>query len=206
MEIDTVVFDLGGVLIDWNPEYVFLDAFKGDSEKTQWFLNHVCTMDWNENQDAGYPIAKATADLIQKFPQYKTYIAMYYGEWENMLGGAIQGTVNILESVLKNKTYKVYALTNWSAETFPIAKQRFEFLNWFHGIVVSGEEGTRKPHNAIFDKLCHRYNIVPERAVFIDDNLRNVEAAIKLGFNAIQYLNPEQLKMALKTCHININD
>ncbi|GAB1857931.1 HAD-IA family hydrolase [Flavobacteriaceae bacterium MHTCC 0001] len=202
-QIDTIIFDLGGVLIDWNPEYVFLDAFKGDKEKMQWFFDNVCTMDWNENQDAGYPIAKATEDLVEKFPEYETYIRMYYGDWENMLGGAIQGTVNILKALLEAKKHKIVALTNWSAETFPIAQKRFDFLSWFEGIVVSGEEKTRKPFRDIFEITLKRFNIAPERSIFIDDNLRNIEASKALGIHGIHFKNPEQLISELNTFNIN---
>jgi 2-haloacid dehalogenase len=200
--IDTIIFDLGGVLIDWNPEYVFLDAFNGDKKQMQWFLENVCTMAWNENQDAGYPIAKATADLITKFPEYEHYIRMYYDDWEQMLAGAIEGTVAILRKCLDTKKYKVIALTNWSAETFPIAQKHFEFLNWFEGIVVSGDEKTRKPYRAIFDITLNRFNIQPETSIFIDDNLKNIEMANSLHINGIHFKNPAQLLSELKTYNI----
>jgi 2-haloacid dehalogenase len=200
--IDTIIFDLGGVLIDWNPEYVFLDAFNGDKKQMQWFLENVCTMAWNENQDAGYPITKATADLIAKFPEYEHYIRMYYDDWEQMLAGAIEGTVAILRKCLDTKKYKVIALTNWSAETFPIAQKHFEFLNWFEGIVVSGDEKTRKPYRAIFDITLNRFNIQPETSIFIDDNLKNIEMANSLHINGIHFKNPAQLLSELKTYNI----
>ncbi|MEW4925027.1 HAD family phosphatase [Algibacter sp. 2305UL17-15] len=204
MKINTIIFDLGGVLIDWNPEYVFLDAFKGDREKMDWFFKNICTMDWNENQDAGYPIQQATEDLVTQFPEYENYIRLYYGKWENMLGGAIEGTVSILDKFVKNENYKVVALTNWSSETFPIAQKRFGFLNWFEGIVVSGEEKTRKPHNDIFEITLKRFNISAEKSIFIDDNLRNIEAANALGINGVHFKNPEQLISDLKTYNINL--
>lgn len=200
--INTIIFDLGGVLIDWNPEYVFLKAFKGDKEKTKWFLKTICTSDWNENQDAGYPLAQATQDLVEKFPDYEHYIRLFYGEWEHMLGGAIQGTVSVLEKLLQSKNHKIVALTNWSSETFPIAQQRFEFLKWFEGIVVSGDEKTRKPFNDIYQITLNRFNIQPEKAIFIDDNLRNIEAAKTLNINGIHFKNPEQLRNDLKTYNI----
>lgn len=203
--IDTIIFDLGGVLIDWNPEYVFLDAFDGDKEKTQWFLQNICTSDWNENQDAGYPLAQATQDLVDKFPEYQHYIKMFYGNWENMLGGAIEGTVNILKQLITSKQYKVVALTNWSSETFPIAQKRFEFLQWFDGIVVSGDEKTRKPFNEIYNITLKRFNITPKKSVFIDDNLRNIEAANALGIHGIHFKNPEMLIQQLKTYQITIS-
>ncbi|TXE11704.1 HAD family phosphatase [Seonamhaeicola algicola] len=203
-QIDTVIFDLGGVLIDWNPEYVYLNEFNGNREKMQWFFNNVCTMDWNENQDAGYPIAKATEERVAMFPEYEDLIRMYYGRWEEMLGDAISGTVDILKKMIASKKYKVVALTNWSNETFPIALKRFEFLQWFEGIVVSGDEKTRKPFKDIYITTLNRYNITAENAIFIDDNIRNIQAANTLGINGIQFKNPEQLISELKTFNINI--
>ncbi|UKM63910.1 HAD family phosphatase [Flavobacteriaceae bacterium GSB9] len=203
-KIDTIIFDLGGVLIDWNPEYVFLKAFNGDKQKTKWFLENICTSDWNENQDAGYPLAKATKDLVKKFPEYEAYIKLFYGQWEEMLGGEISGTVNILKNLLETPLYKIVALTNWSSETFTIAVNRFEFLQWFEGIVVSGEEKTRKPFREIYDITLKRFSINPEKAIFIDDNLRNIEAANALGIHGIHFKNPEQLKKELKNLNINL--
>lgn len=112
----------------------------------QWFFDNICTNDWNENQDAGYSMAKATEERIALFPEYETLIRMFYGRWIDMLGDPITGTVNILESFTKSNKYKVVALTNWSSETFPIALDKFEFLHWFEGIIVSGEE---KPENLL---------------------------------------------------------
>ncbi len=151
--VKNIIFDLGGVLIDWNPEYVYLDVFNGDRKKMQWFFDDICTMDWNENQDAGYPLAQATEDRVALFPQYEEWIRMYYGRWEEMLGDAIAPTVSILQQLVKDPHYRVVALTNWSAETFPIALNRFEFLQWFEGIVVSGAENTRKPFAEIYQEL-----------------------------------------------------
>ena len=137
-KIKNIIFDLGGVLVDWNPEYVYLDVFKGDRKKMKWFFDEVCTFDWNENQDAGYPLAQATEDRIKLFPQYEEWIRVFYGRWEEMLGGPIEGTVKLLKALVANPDYRVLALTNWSAETFPVALKKFEFLHWFEGIVVSG--------------------------------------------------------------------
>ena len=96
-KIDTIIFDLGGVLIDWNPEYVFLDVFNGDREKMQWFFDTICTSNWNENQDAGYPMVQATEERVALFPEYEKEIRMFYGRWVEMLGDAITGTVDILK-------------------------------------------------------------------------------------------------------------
>ena len=151
-EIKNVIFDLGGVLIDWNPEYVYLGVFNGDREKMKWFFDEICTIDWNENQDAGYPLQQATEERVKLFPEYEEWIRIYYGRWEEMLGKQIDGTVAILKQLIDNPNYKVVALTNWSAETFPVALERFDFLHWFEGIVVSGTEKMRKPSNEIYEK------------------------------------------------------
>ena len=140
-QINTIIFDLGGVLIDWNPLYVFNDLIP-DKERQKYFFENVCTMHWNEQQDAGTPIAQATAERIVMFPDWENEIRAYYGRWVEMLGEANHGTVKILKKLVNSPNYRVYALTNWSAETFPIAKsmEKFEFLHWFEGILVSGEE------------------------------------------------------------------
>ena len=203
-KIKAIIFDLGGVLIDWNPEYVYLDVFDGDRKKMQWFFDEICTMDWNENQDAGYPIAKATEERVAMFPEHEELIRMYYGRWVEMLGDAIEGTVKILKSLIDNPNLKVVALTNWSHETFPIALDRFDFLHWFEGIVVSGEEKTRKPFKEIYETTLNRYSIVAEEAIFIDDNLRNIKAAEALGIHGIHFESPQQLAKALKTYHIDL--
>jgi len=203
-KIDTIIFDLGGVLIDWNPEYVYLDVFKGDREKMQWFFDNICTHDWNENQDAGYPLQKATEERVALFPEHEELIRMFYGRWEEMLGEAIDGTVTILKSLIDNPVYKVVALTNWSHETFPVALERFEFLHWFEDILVSGEEKTRKPFKAIYELTLNRFNIVAENSVFIDDNLRNIKAAEELGINGIHFESPKALIAQLKKLSIHI--
>jgi 2-haloacid dehalogenase len=195
--IKNIIFDLGGVLIDWNPDYVFKEVFK-DDEKMAWFYREICTMDWNENQDAGYPIDKATEELVALFPQYEDWIRQYYGRWEEMLGDANQGTVQLLKQCVDSPELKVLALTNWSAETFPVALKKFDFLQWFEGIVVSGEEMTRKPFPEIYHTTLKRFEIKAEESLFIDDNLRNIEAAAALGIQCIHFISPQQLEKKLK--------
>jgi len=203
-EIKNIIFDLGGVLIDWNPEYVYLEVFGGDRKKMQWFFDEICTMDWNENQDAGYPLQQATEDRVKMFPQYEQWIRMYYGRWEEMLGDSISETVVILNKLLKNPDYRVAALTNWSAETFPVALERFEFLHRFEGIVVSGTEKTRKPFADIYKITLDRYLLDPKASLFIDDNKRNIEAAQALGIQTIHFENPQQLASDISSLGINI--
>jgi len=201
-KIKNIIFDLGGVLIDWNPAYVYNEVFKGDRKKMDWFFKEICTNDWNENQDAGYSLKQATEDRIKIFPQYEEWIRMYYGRWKDMLGESIQGTVEILEKFFQHPSYRVIALTNWSAETFPVALERFDFLHHFEGIVVSGEEKTRKPFPEIYRLALERYKMNAEESLFIDDNLRNVKAATELGIHAVQFKNAEQLSAHL--CKIGI--
>ncbi|NCF30834.1 MAG: HAD-IA family hydrolase [Bacteroidetes bacterium] len=203
-EIKNIIFDLGGVLIDWNPEYVYLEVFEGDRKKMQWFFDEICTMDWNENQDAGYPLQQATEDRVKMFPQYEEWIRMYYGCWEEMLGDSIEDTVEVLNQLLKNPDYRVAALTNWSAETFPVALDRFEFLHRFEGIVVSGAENTRKPFADIYQLTLDRFDFKAEESLFIDDNLRNVEAASNMGIHTIHFKNPKELKLNLEAKAIRL--
>jgi 2-haloacid dehalogenase len=197
MKINTVIFDLGGVLIDWNPRYVYRTIFKTE-EEIDWFFENVATHDWNENQDAGYPIAKATEELVAQHPEWEKEIKAYYGRWTEMLGGPIRGTVDIFRQLKDIPGLKTYALTNWSAETFHIALDRYDFLHWFDGRVVSGEEKTRKPFQDFYQRLLDRYNIDPSKALFIDDNLRNVKAAEALGIKSIQFTTPGKLAEQLK--------
>jgi 2-haloacid dehalogenase len=195
-EVKAIIFDLGGVLIDWNPRYVYRQIFKTE-EEVEWFLENVTTSDWNEQQDAGYPLHKATEELIAKHPEWESQIKAYYGRWLEMLGDAIHDTVEIFRKLKESGNYKLYALTNWSAETFPHAKQRFEFLGWFDGIVVSGEEKIRKPFPEFYKVLIDRYNLSPAETLFIDDNLRNVKAAEKIGLKGIYFKNPQELAVKL---------
>ncbi len=195
--IKNIIFDLGGVLIDWNPEYVYLEVFQGDRKKMEWFFDKICTMDWNENQDAGYPLQKATEERVKMFPQYEEWIRMYYGRWEEMLGEAIEETVVVLNKMIVNPAFRVVALTNWSGETFPVALERFQFLNSFEGIVVSGIEKTRKPFPEIYQLTLDRFGFQAEKSLFIDDNLRNIQAASAMGIQTIHFTSPSNLKQNL---------
>ncbi len=196
-EIDTIIFDLGGVLIDWNPRHLYRKIFRTE-EEVDWFLENVCTAEWNDQQDAGRSFEEATQELLQKFPEHKEPILAWYDRWRETISGPIHGTVEILRSIRDSKNYKLYALTNWSAETFPWALENFEFLHWFEGIVVSGIEKTRKPHPEFYRRLFDRYTIQPSRAILIDDNIKNIESAGKLGLGSIHFRSPEQLREELK--------
>ncbi len=194
--IHAVVFDLGEVLIDWNPRYLYGQLFDSSEEMEQ-FLDTICTPEWNAQQDAGRPFRDAVALLQKQHPEFHALIEAYHTRWEEMLGDANHGSVDLLRRV-KKTTLPVYALTNWSHEKFPIARGRFDFLNWFDGIVVSGEEKLKKPDLAIYQVMLERYRLEPQHTLFIDDSLANVEAARQLGIQAIHFHNAIQLEQALQ--------
>jgi 2-haloacid dehalogenase len=194
--IDTIIFDLGGVLIDWNPRYLYRKIFKTEEEIT-WFLDNICTSEWNDQQDAGRSFDEAIRELISQHPEWEEQITAWHLRWKETFNGPIHETVEILRSIRESKRFRLYALTNWSAETFPWARETFPFLKWFDGIVVSGEEKTRKPFPDMYKILFERYNIDPGRAVFTDDNIKNIEGARLVGLPAIHFQNPEQLRQEL---------
>lgn len=194
-QIKNIVFDFGGVLVDWNPTYLYSQIFSNE-EEMNYFLENVCRYDWNLNQDAGYPIADATFDKQQEFPEYKDEIAMYYGRWDEMLGGTFDENTKLVKP-LKDK-YKVYGLTNWSAETLPIAMERYDFFNHLDGIVVSGDEKLIKPDFRIYQVLLERYDIKANESLFIDDNADNIKAAKELGFHTIHYTDGVILEDVMK--------
>lgn len=196
-DIKTIIFDLGAVLIDWNPVYLYQKIF-ADPAEMDYFLKNICTKEWNEKQDAGRSLYVATMELVNKHPKYEPQIRAFYGRWTEMLGGAIEGTVNILEDVYQAKQHKLLALTNWSGETFPFARCRFHFLDYFEDIFVSGILKTKKPDSAIFSILINRSGIAPNKTLFIDDSGANIEMAAEMGFHTIQFMNPEQLRGTLQ--------
>jgi len=187
------VFDLGGVLIDWNPRYLYRQLFDGDEAAMENFLATVCTAEWNDQQDAGRTFAEACGSLKLDHPAHADLIDAWIGRYEEMLGGEISGTVEILAE-LRARRVPLYALTNWSAETYPAALKRFEFMKWFRGVLVSGEVKLLKPDSRIFELFLETYAIDPAHAVYIDDRRPNVEAAIALGMHGIVFTNPSALR------------
>lgn len=196
MKIKNIVFDFGGVLVDWNPRHLYKNHFQ-DTNEMEFFLQNICTEEWNIEQDRGRSLSEATIDLQKKFPEHSASISLFYDQWEVMLKGEIAGTVAILHK-LKEK-YPLYGLTNWSSETIHIAYERFSFFQEFKGIVVSGTEKLIKPDKRIYQLLLDRYSIKAEESIFIDDNVNNIKAAKELGFYAIHFENPTQLEAALST-------
>ena len=196
-KIENIIFDLGGVLLDWNPEYLYAKIIEDDQEKMDWFLQNICTTEWNMEQDAGRSFKEGTDLLLDQYPQYESWIRAFYVRWNEMLKGDINDTVLTLNKLNALSELKLYALTNWSVETFPIAEARFPFFKLFEGIVVSGMENTRKPFPQIYQILLNRYQLEAEKCLFIDDNKDNVEAARLMGMAAIHFNRPDQLNEEL---------
>ncbi|MDD4776883.1 MAG: HAD family phosphatase [Fermentimonas sp.] len=193
--LKNIVFDFGGVLIDWNPVYLYEKVFDSE-EKMNYFLENVCTSEWNLQQDEGRPLDEATRLLKEKHPEFSDEIEMYYGRWTEMLGGIIEENVKLIKP-LKQK-YKVYGLTNWSSETIPHAKERYVFFKDLDGIVVSGEEKLVKPDYKIYQILLDRFNIKAEESLFIDDNALNIKAAEEMNFRVVHVSGDLNLEGWLK--------
>lgn len=196
LPFDTVLFDLGAVLVDWNPRYLYRPHFNGDEQALERFLAEVCPTDWVREMDAGKSIRQAIAERRARFPEHAPLLELWHSDWEVMLKDPIHGTVEILSELRARGTH-LYALTNWSAENFPIAQRRFDFFKWFEDIVVSGEVGLAKPDPAIFRLTIERCRLTPARTVFIDDSAVNVAAGATAGLRTIQFTSPDKLRADL---------
>jgi 2-haloacid dehalogenase len=194
--ISTVVFDLGGVLIDWDPRYLYRSLFNDEAAMEE-FLATVVTQTWNHAQDAGRPWAAAVEELAATHPEKRDLIEAYWRRWPETLADAIEASVAILDE-LRSTGIRLYALSNWSGETFPLARPRYPFLEWFDGIVISGDERLAKPDARIFEVLLERYGLSPAETLFIDDHAPNVEAATALGFTALRFVGAADLRADLE--------
>jgi 2-haloacid dehalogenase len=190
-----VAFDLGGVLIDWDPRHLYRKLL-ADEAAVEEFLATVCTPEWNAEQDRGRPFAEGVAELVERHPAHAAAIAAYHERWPEMLAGEIGGSVEVLAE-LRAAGVPLYALTNWSAETFVVARERFAFLQWFDGVLVSGEERMIKPDPRFFRLLLDRFGLAPEATFYVDDSAANVEAARRLGLDAVRFTGPGQLRREL---------
>ena len=191
----TVVFDLGGVLIDWDPRYLYRKLFD-DPDEMESFLAEVTTAEWNAHQDAGRSWTEAIELLAAEHPERRELIEAFHRRWPEMLAGEIRGTVDVLAE-LRTAGLRLVALSNWSAELFPVARERFDFLAWFEGILISGEVGVNKPDRQIFEHLVERFGIEPATALFIDDSSANVVTAAALGFRTIHFTDAVALRLEL---------
>ncbi|RMZ59844.1 HAD family phosphatase [Chryseobacterium nematophagum] len=204
MEIKNIVFDFGGVLMDWNPRYFFKDYFN-DDEKMEYFLEHIAQSEWNEEQDRGRLLAEGTEIQVRKFPEWEKEIRAYYDNWTTMLKSDIPQNVKVLQKLGKTN-YELFGLTNWSEETFPYALENYDFFQLFKGkIVVSGTEKLIKPDPKIWYVLLERYHIQANESVFIDDNPKNIEMALSLGFNTVHIQENTNLEVELINLGIQLN-
>ena len=191
-----IVFDFGGVLVDWNPHHLY-DKYFGSREKAEWFLNNICLYSWNLQMDGGKPFAEGVAELQAEHPEWSEAIAIYHTRWIEMMNGEIEGMASVIRR-LKMAGYGVYGLTNWSAETFPMVRDTYPVFQEFDGIVVSGEEHLLKPNEAIYKCLLERYDLQAEESLFVDDNADNVAGARNVGMKAIQFTSAVELERELK--------
>ena len=202
--IKNVVFDFGRVLIDWDPRNLFRKVFESE-EEMEYFLANVCTQEWNNLQDSERTYAEGIAELVPKFPQYEREINIYFDRWIEMLGEEYPATAK-LKKILRAEGYRLYGLSNWSAETFPQVEATYTFMKDLDGMVISGYEGVQKPDERIYRILLERYNLRPEETVFFDDNIDNVIGAREVGIHAILFRNAEQAERDLNTLIETLNE
>ena len=199
MTVKAIVFDFGGVLVEWDPRRLYRKIFADESEMEA-FLKNVCSPEWNLTLDKGKPFKQAVAERIALFPEYAAEIRAFDDRWEEMRGGAVDGNVALLRRLAKR--YPVYGLTNWSEEKFVQTKPKFDFFDLFKGIVVSGVEKEVKPEPRIFEILLERYGLNANECVFIDDSQPNIETAKKLGFAAFRFTTTDKLIADLKAAGV----
>jgi 2-haloacid dehalogenase len=197
INVDTVLLDLGGVLVDWDPRHLYRPLFKGDEAAMEHFLTEICPPEWNRQMDAGRPFDEAVGERQRLFPEHAQMIAMWKTGWEQMLREPIHEAVEVVNA-LRTRGYRLYALTNWSAETFPVARARFGFLSWFEDIVVSGEVKLAKPDPRIFELTIQRCRLTPGSTLYVDDMRPNVEVARGLGLHALHFEHPRKLRADLE--------
>ncbi|MCB0364484.1 MAG: HAD family phosphatase [Bdellovibrionaceae bacterium] len=195
--VKNIVFDLGGVLVDWNPRYLYQQVFKS-ADEMEYFLQYVCSSEWNARLDAGLSFTDGIEERCQACPHYSREIRLYWDRWPEMVQGEIALTVELFRHFQKVGSFGLYALSNWSSQTFPLVEKRFGFLGEFDGLILSGNEGVVKPDPKIFEILLNRYDLKATDCLFIDDSLENVKTALDMGFLALHFRDPGTLKIQLK--------
>lgn len=195
--IDTVVFDVGLVLLEWDPRHLYRKIFPDDAEKMEWFLTEVCPSSWNLEQDRGRPWEEAIAEAVSRHPAYEAEIRAYRARWNEMVPGAIEGSVALLET-LSAAGVPLFAITNFASDTFVEARARFDLFKHFRGIVVSGDEKVLKPDPRIYHILAERHDVDLTRSIFIDDSEKNVIGARAVGMAAHHFTSPTELAADLR--------
>lgn len=199
--IKNIIFDFGGVLIDWNPLHLYNRYFLGDEAKARWFIDNICTMEWNVQMDAGKPFADGIRELTALHPEWADAIAAYRARWQEMIGGPIPGMTDVVRQ-LKDAGYHVFGLSNWSWETLSTIIDDYPVIKELEGVVISGLEYVIKPQPEIYRLLLDRYRLKADECVFIDDNLANVQGAEAVGIHGLLFAGPEMLKEEFKKLHI----
>ena len=189
--LKNILFDFGGVLLDWNPHYLY-DPYFGDVDKAEWFLTHICTYEWNAQHDNGRPVAEGTEELIAQYPKWEKEIRLYYDDFMKMMGGQIPGMEELVKE-LKAKGFRVFGLSNWSVETFALVRPVYPVLDLMEDMIISGRERVMKPDHRIFELALQRFGIKASESAFIDDNPNNVQAANEVGIRGILFQSREQL-------------
>jgi 2-haloacid dehalogenase len=191
--VKAILFDFGNVLLEWNPRHIYRRYFPGNEEAMEQFLEEVSFMDWNAQQDKGRPFTEGVADLSRQYPHYSDLIQAYHDNWRESIGAALSGTVELMKR-LKEAGYLVYGLSNWSAETFPLVREKFDFFSLLDDIIISGEVGTIKPEPEIFQVALRKIGRHAQECLFIDDASANIDQAQKMGFVTVLFESPEQLE------------
>jgi len=190
---DGVIFDLGGVVIDWNPMHLYRKLFAGDEAKAADFLARICPPAWNEKQDAGRDLEAAAAERIAIYPEWEPEIRAFYGRWSEMIGGLVPGTAEVMRE-LKAAGLRLFALSNWNSITFARVRRRFAELDLFEHIVLSGDHGCIKPDARLYRIALERYGLPPGRLLFIDDNPVNIAAGEALGIGGLLFAGADKLR------------
>lgn len=200
--IGAIVFDFGGVLVDWNPRYLYRQFFD-DEIAMENFFDEIGFAEWNSEQDKGRPFAQAVSEHSAKFPQHAEMIRAYDERWTESVGGEISETVDILRA-LKRAGYPLYGLSNWSAEKFALVRAEYKFFDLFDAIVLSGEAKIAKPDTRIFELLLKKIGCPAEDCLFIDDSETNIAAARALNFQTIRFESAEELARELRARGIEV--
>ena len=199
--IKNIIFDFGGVLVDWNPHYLF-DKYFNDINESNYFVENVCNSEWNAEMDGGKTFEQAVKERTAMFPKYAEALKLYQTNWMDTMGEEIPGMYDLIKLLKSNGFPIIYGLTNWSAETFPTVQKTYRIFSLIDKIVVSGEVKQLKPNPEIFYTLLNKFNLKPEESLFIDDNLKNVEGAKAVGINAVLFRGVEKLREDLKNLRV----